>query len=583
VRRSSLLPLGLAVAALLVGRAVAEEEAPGTARIDSVRSFTLEDLDGRKRSLVDWRGVPVLVLAWTAPGCPVAKVYAPRLAAFAKAWAGKGVAFLGVSSNAKESIEALRALAKDAGFEFPVLIDADGSLAQRVGAKTTTTVVVLDANRRVRYRGAFDDQYGVSGRKPAAGKEWVREAIEAVLEARAVGTPSTEAPGCPITFARPAAARAKVTWSGQAAAIVHRRCATCHREGEGGPFELLRYADVESRTAVMKEVVTEGRMPPWTADAPPGTFSNDRRLTAEEKTTLLAWIDEGAPEGDPRKAPEPPPLARVDGWEIGKPDAILGFAKPEAVPAEGVVSYRFVEVKTDFPEDRWVEASEVRPGDPDVVHHVLVAVAPEGQKRVRGLFDPLQGFFAAMVPGGRAQVYPPGMAKRLPKGSRLVFQMHYTPNGVETTDLTRIGLRFAKGEPEHEVLTAGAYNPRLRIPPGAADYVATAALPVPFDVKVLAYMPHAHVRATSFRYELVRLGSEPTTILSVPKYDFNWQTPLRLAEPLLVKQGAFLKVTATYDNSEANPYNPDPTVEVRWGDQTWDEMLIGYVDYVRLP
>jgi hypothetical protein len=186
-----------------------------------------------------------------------------------------------------------------------------------------------------------------------------------------------------------------------------------------------------------------------------------------------------------------------------------------------------------------------------------------------------------MVPGGRGITYPAGMAKRLPKGCTLLFQMHYSPNGVATSDVTRIGLRFAKAPPEREVLTAGAFNPRIRIPPGAADHREAAILPVPFDVEVLAFMPHAHVRATSFRYELFRPGTEPRTILDVPAYDFNWQTPYRLAAPIPVEAGTWLRVYATYDNSFANPYNPDPTVEVRWGDQTWEEMLIGYVDYVR--
>jgi hypothetical protein len=181
-------------------------------------------------------------------------------------------------------------------------------------------------------------------------------------------------------------------------------------------------------------------------------------------------------------------------------------------------------------------------------------------------------------------VYPPGTAKRLPKGATLVFQIHYTPNGVATEDRTKIGLRFAKAPPEREVFTAGAFNPRLRIPPGAAAHPETAALPVPWDVEILAFMPHAHVRATSFRYAVVKPGKAPAieTILDVPRYDFNWQTPYRLAEPLPVARGSWIRVDATYDNSAANPYNPDPTREVRWGDQTWDEMLIGYLDYVRV-
>jgi hypothetical protein len=268
-----------------------------------------------------------------------------------------------------------------------------------------------------------------------------------------------------------------------------------------------------------------------------------------------------------------------DAWALGPPDAILGFEAPQPVPAEGVVRYRYVEVPTSFPEDRWVRASEVRPGDPSVVHHVLVALVDPGKKN-RAAFEPTRGFFSAMVPGRRPLVYPDGMAKRLPKGTSLLFQMHYTPNGVATEDRTRIGLYFSKEPPKHEVRTVGVYNPAIRIPPGARDFEVAAAVPVLFDARILSYMPHMHVRGAKFRYELARPGGESETILSVPRYDFNWQAPYRLKEPRKVAKGLWLRAVGTFDNSPENPYNPDPTAEVRWGDQTWNEMMIGYVDYV---
>jgi hypothetical protein len=313
-------------------------------------------------------------------------------------------------------------------------------------------------------------------------------------------------------------------------------------------------------------------------------FANDRRLAPEEKATLLAWLEAGAPEGDPDRAPPPPAPRNAEGWEIGTPDAVLEFPAPEPVPAEGVVPYRFVEVPTDFPEDRWVVASEVAPGDPGAVHHALVALSEPGRRRGRrGLFLPTRGFFAAMVPGGRAQVYPPGTGKRLPKGASLLFQMHYTPYGVATTDRTRIALRFAKETPAREVFTSGAFQPALQIPPGVADHPELAMLPVPFPVEVLAFMPHMHLRGKSARFEIQRPDGRRETILDVPRYDFNWQTPYRYAVPPTVPAGSVLLVHATFDNSPANPYNPDPSAVVTWGDQTWEEMLIGYVDYLRVP
>jgi peroxiredoxin len=559
--------------------------APPSVRVDSVRDFALDDLDGTKHSLADTKGAKAVVLAWTAAGCPVAMAYAPRVAALAKTYAEQGVQFLGVASDADASVEELKALVAKSGIPFPVLRDRDGAIAQRLSAETTTTVVVLDPNWRVRYRGAVDDQYAVGTRKEKPEHPWLVDAIEAVLGNRVVAVEETKAPGCPITFEKPATAtRADTpTWSGRVADIVHRRCTLCHQPDQGGPFSLRTYDDTKSRTATMRAAVSDGRMPPWHAAGQKGLWANDRRLDPEEKDALLSWIDGGAPSGDLSKAPAPPPTPSKDAWDIGAPDAVFSFEKPQKIPAEGVVPYRYIEIPTSFAEDRWVTAMEVKPGAPDVVHHILVATVPKGGKPrgKQGAFNPLNGFFAAMVPGARGLRYPEGMAKRLPAGSALLFQVHYTPNGVAQEDVTKLGMVFAKDKPEHEVYTSGAFSPRLEIPPGEANYKAEGSLPVPWNVHVLAFMPHMHIRGKSFRYAVSTLGHGEQTICDVPKYDFNWQTPYRLAEPIAVARGSFLHCTAVFDNSKDNPYNPDPTATVTWGDQTWDEMMIGYVDYIR--
>lgn len=581
--------VALVVAATVPARAGDgdREEALPTARVDSVRNFTLDDLDGTPRALAEWKDAEVVVLAWTAPGCPVSMVYAPRLASLSKEFPPKRVRFVGISSDHGMSVEDLRTFAKRAGWDFPVLLDRTGAVAQRIGATTTTTVAVLDANRRVRYVGAVDDQYGVTGRKEKPSATYLVDAVAAVLGKRAVAVPQTEAPGCPLTFAPADAAGATPatapTWAGDVAAIVHRRCVACHAPHQGAPFALRTYDDVKGRTATMRAAVADGRMPPWHASGPKGMWANDRRLDVEEQSALLAWIDAGAPSGDLAKAPAAPPVPAADAWDIGTPDTVVAFPAAQSVPAEGVVPYRYVEVKTSFPEDRWVQAIEVQPGAPDVVHHVLVAAVPAGQRVRRGsAFAPHLGFFAAMVPGARGIRYPDGMAKRLPAGATLLFQMHYTPNGVAQEDRTRLGMVFQAEAPEREVFTAGAFSPALRIPPGEANYRAEGSLPVPWDVRVLAFMPHMHVRGTSFRYAWRPVAGGPETVLcDVPRYDFNWQTPYRLATPVRIPKSSLLHCTATFDNSAGNPYNPDPTATVTWGDQTWDEMMIGYVDYVR--
>jgi peroxiredoxin len=446
----------------------------------------------RQRALVHLNDVDAprqgeLVLAWTAPGCPVAEVYAPRLAALAQRYAARGVRFFGVSSDADRDVAELRALTKKHALPYPLLVDADATLASRLSATTTTTVVVLDPNWRVRYRGAVDDQYDPKGRRAQPEHEWLKDALEAVLSAKAVAVEATEAPGCPITFPSRDAA-------GRNAPPGRRRA-------------IVRAARRPTRTAALLARVTPtaprsrsqgrsgGGCRPWHAVGPSGVaFSNDRRLAPEESGRCSRGWRRARPRGRESAAP-PPVVAPTPG---GSRPRRLRLRVAGEDPAEAS-SPRFVEVKTDFPDDRWVSAVEVQPGAPDVVHHVLVAVEPDGLKR-RGakmaLFTPTSGFFAAMVPGGKAHVYPKGMAKKLPKGATLLFQMHYTPSGVAREDTTRIGFRFLQGEPEREVKTAGAFNPAFEIPPGAGDWEVKALVPVPFHARILSYMPHMHLRGS---------------------------------------------------------------------------------------
>jgi hypothetical protein len=306
------------------------------------------------------------------------------------------------------------------------------------------------------------------------------------------------------------------------------------------------------------------------------------RVAATEKADLVAWLTGGRPEGDPGDTP-----ARrhypADGWQIGTPDAVFEFAEPVPVKATDVMPYQTVIVETHLPADRWVQAIEVQPGDRNVVHHALIHLA--GAEEEPG--DPRDaaaeergGFWGEYVPGQNTLVYPTGFAKKLPKGARLRFQMHYTPNGTATTDRTRVGVIWAKEPPEHEVRVAGIVNARISIPPGAADHREEASLRLPFDATIMGFLPHLHVRGKACRYEVVRGDGARSTVLDIPRYDFNWQLLYRLHEPLTLAAGDTLVFTAWYDNSAGNPANLDPTKTVRWGPQTFDEMHLGYVEYV---
>ena len=299
---------------------------------------------------------------------------------------------------------------------------------------------------------------------------------------------------------------------------------------------------------MIEQVVQRDLMPPWFAAeseaARPGTLSpwtNDCSLAELEKLDLLSWLAGPLVEGDAREAP----LARefASEWQIGEPDAVFQFDKPQAVKATGVMPYKHVDVQTDLAEDQWVQAIEVQPGNRSVVHHVLVFVQGAGQEH-----SERDGFWGIYVPGNSALIYPEGFAKRIPKRAKLRFQMHYTPNGTATTDQTRIGLVFAKTPPRHEVRVTGIFNDKISIPAGADNHPEVANLPIPADARVMGFLPHMHLRGKAARYELVRAG-ETTTLLDVPRYDFNWQLLYRYREPLQLNAGDTIRFTSWYDNS----------------------------------
>ncbi|MGL4551221.1 MAG: hypothetical protein ACRC33_08535, partial [Gemmataceae bacterium] len=335
----------------------------------------------------------------------------------------------------------------------------------------------------------------------------------------------------------------------------------------------------------IREVVSDGRMPPWHADPKHGKFSNDRSMPAEDRDTLLAWIKDGCPKGDLKDLPAAKKWE--DSWGIGKPDVVLAMPRPFTVPAEmpaGGVRYQYFAVPTDFAEDRWIRAAEARPGAREVVHHIIVYVLPKGSRRPDiqpgAVGDGIgNGFLTSYAPGDSPLILQPGQAKKLPQGGTLLFQMHYTPDGVKREDRSSVGLIFAKGKPAVEVRTRAATQQAFMIPPGAKAAKVVSTTTFKQDVELLTLFPHMHVRGKDFKYVAKFPDGREETVLSVPRYDFNWQSNYRLKEPMKLPKGTVMTCTAHFDNSKDNPNNPDPTKWVFWGDQTWQEMMIGFADY----
>jgi hypothetical protein len=385
--------------------------------------------------------------------------------------------------------------------------------------------------------------------------------------------------------------------------ILQQHCQSCHRTGEIAPMPLVTYAQTRRFAAEIKHNVTRRIMPPWFADPCCGHFSNDPSLTAQEISTLAAWADAGAPAGNPRDAP--PPRRWVTGWLIPQPDVIVQMPAPVSLPATGDVEYTYEIVPTHFTRDEWVQLSEIRPSSRANVHHAVVYVRPPNSKwlahapigvpfTASTLTDPQDrrdakwtdaDILLVYAPGSSPDNWPAGMAKFIPAGSDLVFQMHYITKSRPATDQTSIGLVFAKQPPAQRVLTLQLTNDWFVIPPNDPDYRAEVHGTIPNDCLLLSFFPHMHLRGKEFEYNIIHPNGTPggplheatETLLRV-NYNFYWQLSYRLSQPLFLKAGTELQAVAWFDNSKNNTHNPDPAVAVRWGDQTYDEMLVGFFD-----
>jgi len=541
-----------------------------------LESFSAPDYRGRTWTEKDFADAPILVVAFLGAECPLAKLYGPRLQQVADSYAAKGVRVIAVDANRQDSLAEMAAYARDCQLQLPFVKDLNNVLADRLGAERTPEVFVLDGERAVRYRGRIDDQHAIGGKsRPSPTQSEMRAAIDDLLAGRSVEVPVTQAVGCLIGRVRTPSASATVTYCKDVAPLLQDRCVECHRPGEIGPFSLTDYSEVSGWAPMIAEVTSQRRMPPWHADPHVGKFANENRLSDEQIQLIRNWVDAGAPEGNP--ADLPPPRSFTTGWQLNRePDKVVAMStKPFHVPAEGEVRYQYFLVDPELKDDVWMTAAEIVPGNRAVVHHVLVFAANAGK-----IVDDDRQMVCAYVPGLRVTPLPQGMAKHISAGMKFVFQVHYTPNGTPQDDLTKIGLYFADPKDvTHSVQTVSARSRFFRIEPEKDNQqFTTPPLTAPTDLLLLSMSPHMHLRGKSFRYEATWPNGEKETLLDVPNYDFNWQTMYRLAEPRAIPKGTKLQAFASYDNSSNNLANPNPKATVTWGDQSWEEMLIGYAD-----
>lgn len=569
--------LGLVMLVVLC-TAVSAEAAKNTRIGKQISEFTLRNYHGKVVKLSDYDKCKLIVVAFLGTDCPLVKIYGPRLDRMSKKYAELGVQFIGINSNRQDQPRKIAAHARQYGMTFPILKDPDNALADAFAATRTPEIFVLDDKRTVRYHGRVDDQYGFTtgtgyGR-PNLTRSDLSEAIQELLAGKEVTVASTEFPGCLIGRVPKVEPHGDVTYSQQISRIFQKHCVECHREGEIGPFPLTSYEEVAGWGEMIQEVIEQRRMPPWYANPAHGKFRNERRLTDEEIQTVAEWVANGQPEGNPAELPEPRVFAT--GWQIPEPDTVIYMAdEPYQVPAEGVVDYIHYMVDPGFTEDKWVKAVQARPGNRGVVHHIIVSVIfpNEGEERAFRRRGGLVGY----APGMQARIYPEGVGTLIPAGSKLRFQMHYTPNGTATEDRSSVGIVFADPD-EIEFVTRGGVcgTSQFTIPAGEPDHVVTARRDIKEDVLLTGMMPHAHVRGTAFRYDVDYPDGSHEILLDVPHFDFNWQLWYYFVEPKLIPKGSVIRTTAHYDNSADNPYNPDPTINVQYGKQTWEEMMFGW-------
>jgi len=550
-----------------------------------VDDFRLLDHQGDSHHLYYFADAPAVVVMVQGNGCPIVRNTLPRFKELRDEYAAQGVEFLMLNANAQDTRESVAREADEFGIDIPVLIDETQLVGESLGLVRTGEVLVIDPETwTVAYRGAMDDRLTYENQKAEAGSQYMKAALDDLLASRPVALAQTDAVGCLINFTDDEPGEhALISYSDTIAPMLVENCVSCHRPGGIGPWAMTDYDMVRGFAPMIREVLHTQRMPPWHADPAYGHFANDRSLSVEEKRTLVHWIDAGAPRGEGQD-PLPAYREALPEWgELGEPDLVIDIP-PTEVPATGVVDYQYKFVKNPLDRDVWVRASQILPGDRSALHHVITRfgmIETQGPRKGR-IGRNAAGGLSGYVPGAAPRELPEGTGTYLPAGASIEFQMHYTPYGKPTTDRSRIGIYFHEEPPQHRIRTMILANPRLRIPPHAPAHEESAQRAFDTDVLVYSMLPHAHYRGKASEFRAVYPDGREELLLSVPNYDFNWQTTYELAEPKRLPAGTKIVHTTWWDNSRRNPANPDPDREVPWGEQSWDEMLFGAISYREL-
>lgn len=540
--------------------------------------FRLLDHQGRSHSLFyhsDARAVVLVFADNTA-------LREPELVALLRAlrgqFASRGVLGWLINAHPAEDRSSIAAEASAQGIDFPILKDDGQVVAREFGATAQPEAIAIDpTDWTIFFRGAINDRLAPPGGAEGVEPTSLASALENFLAGQPIVVKSVRPDGAPL----PLAPLEAVSYARDIAPLLQRYCVSCHSPGQIAPWSMTSFEEVKDHALEIKNEVLLQHMPPWHADPHYGRFANDMSLPPDLRAKLIQWIDAGAPRGEgPDPLAEHPPPPPSD-WPLGPPDYILSI-EPQTLPASGVIDYRYLFLPSPVPDHAWLRAAVVRPGNRKVVHHCLVFAGTTLAELI-DLQGGLRGYFASYVPGAEQRPYPDGTGKLLKKGTTFIFQMHYTTSGKPETDRTQLGLYLAPSPPALELKTSSAYTTSIDIPPGAKEYTCQAEFTFARSAWLYELSPHMHYRGAWFNFQAVYPDGTREMLLSVPKYEFDWQTLYRLAEPKRLPAGTRIVCRGAFDNSAQNPHNPDPGARVRFGLQSWDEMFIGYFNFADAP
>ncbi|MGA0606220.1 redoxin family protein [Phenylobacterium sp. VNQ135] len=566
-----------AASALTNAANVAAVETASAATPATIDNFMLPDETLMGHELYRLADAKAIVIITQANGCPISRSLAPAVRELKAKYAGQGVEFLMLNSALQDSREAVAKEAAEFNFDVPVLLDSNQLVGEQLGVTRTGEFFVVDPKTwKVVYRGPLDDRRDYGVQKAVATHSWTADAIDATIAGRPALASNKQSPGCLIDFPERAkkAQHTKISYAKDVAPILEAKCVGCHQPGSIGPFSMTSYEMVKGFSPMIREVIRTDRMPPWNADPHVGQFKDDKSLTKAEIKTLVHWIEAGAPRGD-----GPDPLAKqrqaVSDWPLGKPDLILDIPSYK-IPASGVVEYQRPAVANPLTEGKWIKASTYKIGSRQGVHHYLSGYIKEmpkpGEQANETRWGAGVGGYAV---GAESTFWPTNVGTYLPPGGGVAFQAHYTPYGKEDLEKSQIGLYFYKDNelPDLMMRSTVVVDNTIVIPAGEARHKETAYVEFPKEALLYSAFPHAHYRGYASDLWIEYPDGSKKMLLSMPRYDFNWQREYTFAEPVKVPAGSKLVAHYWYDNSKRNPANPDATKEVVWGDQSFEEMF----------